>query len=501
MEILTRVLKDNIQEFGAYPFLYDGPKTYSNIETLKEAAEIRDLLVAGGIQPGDRVFVSMPNRAEVFYIYLGALLAGAIVVPVMYLLGRIEMTHIMRDAQPAAVFTDSHSLEKVLGAANEAHVAPDVWSADPSSKVAYLGARQCVPEAVVPDPRPDDVAVILYTSGTTGSPKGVMLTHKNLCANASQVIQASPDRDRGVTLGVLPLAHIFGFTVSTVTAMLGGSVVIFWKFDVEQVFEAIERHHVRTFAAVPAMLYAMVQSPHAASYDLSSLETVSSGSAPCPVPLIEAFRGKFHAEVLEGYGLSEAAPVVCGHRRGMPVKPGTVGVLVPGIEARIVDVEGHGLPSGEVGELWVRGDNVSPGYFRRLEATREVLDDEGWLRTGDMARFDEEGYLTIVDRKKDLIIRGGFNVYPRDVEEVLTRHPAVAEAAVVGMPSERLGEEVVAFVTAKPGMIVEDAEVLAFVGAVLARYKVPKEIRVVDALPRNAMGKVMKRTLKEWAKS
>ncbi len=501
MEILTRVLKDNIREFGESAFLYDGAKTYSNVQTLHEAERIRDLLISQGIQRGDRVFVSMPNRAEVFFVYQGAMMAGAVVVPVMYLLGQPEMAHIMRDAEPRAVFTDESSLQKVLAAADQAHITPETWSADPTSVVPSLSTLPSVRKASGPDPKAGDVAVILYTSGTTGAPKGVMLTHKNLYANATQVIQASPDRDRGVTLGVLPLAHIFGFTVSTVTAMLGGSVVIFRKFDVEEVFEAIQRHRVRTFAAVPAMLYAMVVSPHAISYDLSSLETVSCGSAPCPVPLIEAFRAKFHAEVLEGYGLSEAAPVVSGHRRGMPIKPGTVGVLVPGVKARIVDFDGRDLPRGDVGELWVRGDNVSPGYFRRPEATREVLDNEGWLRTGDVGFFDEDGYLTIVDRKKDVIIRGGFNIYPRDVEEVLMRHPGIAEVAVVGAFSERLGEEAVAFVTAKPGAMLEESEVLAFVARALARYKVPKEIRVVDALPRNAVGKIMKRTLKEWLQS
>ncbi|NMP23305.1 long-chain-fatty-acid--CoA ligase [Sulfobacillus harzensis] len=499
MQVLTRVLRDNVEEFGEYPFLYDGDLVYSNAESLRQSERIRDLLVAAGIQPGDRVLVSMPNRAEVFFVYQGAMMAGAVVVPVMYLLGRPEIAHIMRDAEPAGVFIDDSSLDKVLGASEDAGLAPRIWSADPSDRVAWLWERGDYPAAAPPELREQDLAVILYTSGTTGAPKGVMLTHKNLYANAQQVIASSPDRDRGVTLGVLPLAHIFGFTVSTVTAMLGSSIVIFRKFDVRQVFEAIQRYRVRGFSAVPAMLYAMVQSPEADRFDLSSLETVSSGSAPCPVPLIEAFQAKFHAEVLEGYGLSEAAPVVSGHRRNMPIKPGTVGVLVSGVEARIVDFEGRELPVGHVGELWVRGDNVSPGYFRRPEATRQVLDADGWLHTGDVACLDEDGYLTIVDRKKDVIIRGGFNIYPRDVEEVLMRHPAIAEAAVVGVPSERLGEEAVAFVTAKPGAVIDEEEVLGYGRQVLAHYKVPKALRVVDALPRNAVGKVMKRTLKEWA--
>jgi long-chain acyl-CoA synthetase len=501
MQVLTRLLTDNLEQFGEYPMLYEGDKVYTNREILEQALALRNRFIAAGVQPGDRILVSMPNRTEVYVAYQAALMAGAIVVPVMYLLGIPEFEHILRDADPKVVVGDSSTADKLREAKNRANVQAQLWSADDGQPgfEPLFGTAPAPDPASLPTVHEDDVAVILYTSGTTGTPKGVMLTHKNLYSNARQTAGAGDNTERTVTLGVLPLAHIYGFTVTTINAMTGGSIVVFRKFDAEEVFRAIERHRVRTFAAVPAMLYAMVTHPAADHYDLSSLEAVSSGSAPCPVTLIEAFRQKFGAEVLEGYGLSEAAPIVSGHRPGMPIKPGTVGVLVPGVEARIVDDEGHDVPTGQVGELWVRGDNVTPGYYRNPEATNEALREGGWLATGDMAKMDEDGYLTIVERKKDLIIRGGFNIYPRDVEEVLLTHPDVAQAAVVGVSSERLGEEVVAFVVPKPGHQVVEEDVLRHAGSILARYKTPRQIFVVDALPVNTVGKVMKRTLRAWA--
>jgi len=503
MKVLTRVWYDASAQYGEIPFLYDEDRMYTNREAIGEAERIRDILLARGLKPGERVVVSMPNRAEVLMIYQGAMMAGATIVPVLYLLGESEMMHIFANAEPRAVFCDRSAAAKALAAGQSLGIAPWWISVDRDTDgFEYLGDLPVT--ETVPDPplvQEDDIAVILYTSGTTGNPKGVMLTHQNLYGNARQVIASGEREERTVTLGVLPLAHIFGFTVSTVTAMLGGAIVIFRKWDVEQVFAAIERYRVRSFSAVPAMIYAMVHSPFTERYDLSSLESVSSGSAPLPVPLLEAFRERFGAEVYEGYGLSEAAPVVSGHRRGMPVKPGTVGVPIEGVEVKIVDFEGRDVPVGEVGELWVRGENVTPGYYRNPDATAQVLRPGGWLATGDMARRDPDGYLTIVDRKKDVIIRGGFNIYPRDLEEVLLRHPSVAEAAVVGVPSERLGEEPVAFIVPRPGQPWDEMELIRYCAERLARYKVPRAVYPVDALPRNGVGKVLKTTLRQWAQT
>ncbi len=491
MQVLTRVLAENVQQYGEYPFLYDQERVISNRQAFQEAERIRDLLVDSGVHGGDRVMVTMPNRAEVLSAYQGALMAGAIVVPVMHVLEEPEIRHILADSQPRAVFLDRHTAAKVETAARYVPDAPELICVDagvralPSLAQALQGTSSGHRTARVAE---NDVAVILYTSGTTGKPKGVMLTHKNLYSNARQVAEDNPS-DRSVTLGVLPLAHVYGFTVTTINAMLGGSIVLFPRFEADKVFQAIERYRVKMFSTVPAMIYAMVYSPSRSHYDLSSLEYVSSGSAPCSVALIEAFQSAFHADVLEGYGLSEAAPVVSGHRRGMPVKPGTVGVPVSGVDVRIVGGDGQDLPPGEIGELWIRGDNVTPGYYRNPDATREVLHGGGWLATGDMASIDPDGYLSIVERKKDIIIRGVFNIYPRDVEDILLRHPDVAEAAVVGMASDRMGEEGVAYVVAKPGTRARPEEILEHASRFLARYKLPRHIVVVDTLPKNGVAR------------
>jgi long-chain acyl-CoA synthetase len=281
--------------------------------------------------------------------------------------------------------------------------------------------------------------------------------------------------------------------------MRGASVVVLPRYDVREVCEAIQRYRVERFSAVPAMIYSLLTDPATEEYDLSSLQSVGSGSAPLPVSVIEGFRTKFGADIYEGYGLSEAAPTVAAHRRDEPIKPGSVGRAFPGVEVRIVDDLGNDVPDGEPGELIVRGENVTPGYFRNEEATREAIRD-GWLHTGDVARIDEDGYIFIVDRKKDLIIRGGFNIYPRDLEEAISRHPRVAEVAVVGVPSERMGEEVVAFVTRQPGNGVSEADLLAYCQERMAKYKTPRRVVFLNELPRSGGGKILKKVLREEAR-
>lgn len=304
--------------------------------------------------------------------------------------------------------------------------------------------------------------------------------------------------ERGTTLGVLPLAHVYGLTVSNICFLTGSSIVVFRKFNVEEVFQAIEKYQVKGFSAVPAMIHAMLAYPGADNYDTSSLETVSSGSAPLPVALLHAFEHKFGAKVLEGYGLSEAAPIVTAHRKNMEIKPGSVGIPIPGVEIKIVDENGQEVPTGEVGELIVRGDNVTPGYYQNPEESMRVLQNS-WLHTGDMARVDEDGYLYIVDRKKDLIIRGGFNLYPRDVEEILNAHESVMEVAVVGIPDERMGEEMVACMVKKTGTDVTEDELIRYCREHLAKNKTPRHIVFLESLPRNGVGKILKTSLRKTA--
>lgn len=344
-------------------------------------------------------------------------------------------------------------------------------------------------------PDPDDTAVILYTSGTTGRPKGVMLSHRNLVSNGlsgrgSEYEQRNPDTQ----LAVLPLAHAFGIVALNVIYLSGVSAVMHPRFDTTAVLSAIERHRIAAFAGVPAMFVALLYAPNAEQYDTSSLKFCVSGSAPLPVNILEGFEQKFGCTIREGYGLSEGSAVLTGHGVDMVRKAGSVGKPSTGVEVQIVDEDDTPLPTGEIGEVIARGPNIMKGYYNMPEETKEALRN-GWLHTGDMGRFDEDGYLYIVERKKDLIIRGGFNIYPRDIEEVLTAHPSVIEAAVVGVPSERMGEEVKAYVVVR---VPVEAEILmAYCREKLANYKTPSTIEFVNALPRNAIGKIDKKELRK----
>ncbi|WP_413300443.1 long-chain fatty acid--CoA ligase [Bacillus sp. 1P10SD] len=497
---LKELLETNITNFGEYPFLFFKEKSYTNVETKQFADQFAHGLRKLGINKGDRVMVCMPNCPEVLFSYQAITRVGAIIVPVMFTLHPKELHYIAEKSGAKAVITSSYVLANVEKSLEGLSAKPEVIVVDQPSSSQVKNFY----EVMVQDNCPldegvteEDTAVILYTSGTTGNPKGVLLTHKNLFSNAENSAKHN-ETERGTTLGVLPLAHVYGLTVSNVCYLTGSSIVVFSSFDIKEVFKAIEIYKIRTFSAVPAMIHAMLSFPGADQYDTSSLESVGSGSAPLPVALLHAFEQRFGAKVYEGYGLSEAAPVVTAHRKGIEIKPGSVGIPIPGVEVKVVNEEGKELPTGEVGELIVRGDNVTPGYYQNIVESSRVL-KEGWLYTGDMARIDDEGYVYIVDRKKDLIIRGGFNVYPRDVEEILNAHEQVFEAAVVGVPDERMGEEMVACVVKKPDSEVTEEELIRYCQDHLAKNKTPRRIVFLEALPRNGVGKILKTHLRQTA--
>lgn len=497
---LKDLLENNIAEFGEYPFLFFKEKTLTNVETKKYADQLASGLRQLGINVGDRVMVCMPNCPEVIISYQGITRIGAIIVPVMFTLHPKELHYIARNSGAKVIITSSYVLQNVEKSLEGLPVRPQVLVVDRPTGEKTINLYDVMIQGsshLSVDVKPEDTAVILYTSGTTGNPKGVLLTHKNLYSNAENSAKHN-QTERGATLGVLPLAHVYGLTVSNVSFLTGGSIVVFPAFDAKEVLKAIEDYQVKSFSAVPAMIYALVSYPQADEYDTSSLESVGSGSAPLPVALLHAFEKKFAAKVYEGYGLSEAAPVVTAHCNGIEIKPGSVGIPIPGVEVKIVDHHGAEVPNGEVGELIVRGDNVTPGYYQNEQESRQVLKDN-WLYTGDVARMDDEGYLYIVDRKKDLIIRGGFNLYPRDVEEILNAHEMVAEAAVVGVPDERMGEEMVACIVKKQGAEVTEEELIRYCQDHLAKHKTPRRIVFLETLPRNGVGKILKIHLRKTA--
>jgi long-chain acyl-CoA synthetase len=346
----------------------------------------------------------------------------------------------------------------------------------------------------------DDTAVILYTSGTTGQPKGAELTHSNMILNArlsDTQYHAEPD---DVHLVTLPLFHSFGQTVQMNTGFYNKAALsLLPRFDADAALTIMERDNVTIFAGVPTMYWAMLHHPDLGKFDIAKiarhLRLAVSGGAAMPVEVMRAFGEKFGVQILEGYGLSETSPVATFNRLDRPAKPGSIGLPVWGVQVRIVDPMDNDVPQGEMGEILLKGHNIMKGYYKRPEATAEAMRG-GWFHTGDLARMDEEGYIYITDRVKDMIIRGGFNVYPREIEEVMMTHPSVSLAAVVGVPHERHGEEVKAYVILKPGQMVDDEELIAWCRGCMASYKYPRVIEFREALPMTATGKILKRELR-----
>ncbi len=521
----------NCRRFGPYTaIIYEDQgdvREYTNMDIAREAAQLAAGLQALGVQKGDRVIVMMINSPEVIIAYQAIARVGAIIIPVMPLLKAPEVRYIAENSAARAVITsllllsmvrealaDVPTMQHIISTGNpadihnEQFIAPEnVGHHDASSSShprisAYqevvASGQAAAGDFLLPSSAasPHDSGVILYTSGTTGRPKGVVLSHRSLLSNA--MAGRGPERevrDEETQLAVLPLAHAYGILAANVFFLRGVTIVAHPRFDTVAVLSAIERYRIVSFAGVPAMFVALLYTPDVDKYDTSSLQVCVSGSAPLPVAVLEAFEQKFGCRILEGYGLSEASAALTGHSLDIERRPGSVGKPLADVEILVVDENDQPVPVGEVGEVIARGPNIMQGYYNMAEETQTAMRN-GWLHTGDMGRLDEDGYLYIVERKKDLIIRGGLNVYPRDVEEVLNRHPAVIESAVIGIPSERMGEDVKAFVVTREPV---DAQILkAFCQASLANYKTPSEIEFINMLPRNAVGKIDKKELRSF---
>jgi long-chain acyl-CoA synthetase len=458
---------------------------------LREAAgQMSTLLASMGVEPGDRVGLMLPNVPAFPIAFYGALAAGAVVVPMNPLLKSREVAYYLSDSGAKAVVAwHAAAGEAAKGAAD---AGAQVLVADTPDLGGVLGGLDAAPE---PSARggPDD-AVILYTSGTTGRPKGAQLTHDGLVRNATltsrTLIQNNPD---DVIMGCLPLFHVFGLTCGLNAAVATASTLtLLPRFDGAKALDIIQRDRVTIFEGVPTMYAAILHLPDADPEKAATLRVCISGGAAMPVEILRAFEEKFGCMILEGYGLSETSPVASFNHPDQVRKPGSIGTPVVGVQMRLIDDAGETVTEGEIGEIAIRGHNVMKGYWGKPEATAEAIRD-GWFRTGDMARVDSDGYYFIVDRKKDLIIRGGYNVYPREIEEVLHEHPAVAEVAVVGIPHPDLGEEVGAAVALKPGASATPEELRGFAKERVAAYKYPRHVWLVDALPKGPTGKILRR--------
>ncbi len=445
-----------------------------------------------GQRPGDRVGIMLPNVAEFPVVCYGVLRAGGIAVPMNPLLKAREVAYFLGDSGAGLIFAWHAFADEARGDAGQVDAEPIV--VDLAGFADLLAAAAADYE--VADRDTEDTAVILYTSGTTGEPKGAELTHGNLTSNTevacTDIIGATPD---DVIFGGLPLFHAFGQAAALNVAVASGAcLTLLPRFDAEHALRIIAGHRVTVFEGVPTMYVALLHRPDRAEFDISSLRRCISGGAALPVEVLRGFEEAFGVPVLEGYGLSETSPVASFNFAGRERKPGSIGTPIRDVRMRVVDKEDHEVPQSEVGEIVIRGPNVMKGYWHRPEAAAEAIRD-GWFHTGDLARVDEDGYFYIVDRKKDLIIRGGFNVYPREIEEVLYEHPAVAEAAVIGVPHSALGEEVGAAVTLKPGAGTTAEALREYVKSQVAAYKYPRHVWIEEELPKGPTGKILKREI------
>ena len=455
------------------------------------SARIAGLLREKGFQPGDRVGLMLPNVPFFPPIYYAILRAGGIVVPMNVLLKRREVAYYLNDSGAKLLFGwHDFAAEAEPGAADAAFIAVDPEFA----QVAFAAE----PRHEVAEVADDDPAVLLYTSGTTGQPKGAELTHANLIANVETCVQTLiVVNDDDVVLGALPLFHSFGQTCAmNVATAAGATLTLIPRFDPLKALQMIERDRVTVFEGVPTMYNAMLAVPEEAraGLDLSSLRLCVSGGSALPGEVLREFEATFDCQILEGYGLSETSPVASFNHPQRARKVGSIGTPIRGVEMKVVGEDGADLPAGEVGEIVIRGHNVMKGYWGKPEATAGVMRD-GWFHSGDLAKVDEDGYFFIVDRKKDMIIRGGYNVYPREVEEVLYEHPAVAEAAVVAVPDREWGEEVGACVALKPGERIDPDQLRAYVKERVAAYKYPRHVWLVNELPKGPTGKILKREI------
>jgi len=532
---LARLMEDNTARFGEYDFACFEGQWHTNVEMNRMANKLGNALKSLGVKKGDRIGVQLLNCPQLIQAFFAAFKIGAILVPVNPSLHAHELAYIYQDASIVALISSVDYIDVIREARREATMLESVILVGeeiPQDAMSYDKiVKQAPDELVMEDTDNDDVAVILYTAGTTGSPKGVMLTHYNWYTHISGYYELVLLDNRGVTLNgrvserdagqgkmiekdvevfgvdrrrisliTLPLFHGYGVFAVNLEFLTGGKLVILRRWDTEEAMKRIEQFKVTEFRGVPTMYIQILNHPHADKYDLSSLQTCVCGSAPMPLEVARSWKEKYDIDIWEGYGLSEATTVNCGNLAGRrPPKYGSIGKCYQKCNTiKIFDQNDQELPAGQIGEIVIKGPCVMKGYWHKPEETAEVLRN-GWLYTGDIGYADEDGYIYLTERKKDLIIRGGENVYPKEVEDVLHNHPQVLEAGVVGVPDPVYGEEVKAFVVLKTAGSASGEELIDFCKKHLPTYKRPKSIQLMDSLPKSAVGKILRRELRKLA--
>jgi long-chain acyl-CoA synthetase len=498
---LAVILRESRNAHPEKPLCHIAEQTFSYAQVDEISGRVATSLRNLGVGRGDKVAVQLPNLPHFLFAYFAILKAGAVMVPLNPLLRAPEVSYHLHDSESRLLITfETFAEEAVKGAADLPTYVVNLPGNDqrPEGTKHFDELYFADDTGDIEPTNADDTAVIIYTSGTTGKPKGAELTHFQLFMNCTVAGELFEIRDDDVGMAVLPMFHVFGLSsVLNVTVRYGGSLVLVPRFDAKTVVDELAHHRCTIFSGVPTMYFALLQAD-TEGHDLSALRVGVSGGAAIPGEVIRAFEEKFPGVViLEGYGLSETASTTTFNINAEQRKVLSIGKPIWGVEVRVVDEDDNELPPGtdNVGEIVIRGHNVMKGYYKKPEATAEAFRD-GWFHTGDLAYRDEDGYFFIVDRKKDLVIRGGYNVYPREIEEVLFDHPGVAAAAVIGKPDEKLGQEVLAFVVAKEGVKLTSDELIAHCKERLAAYKYPREVRVIDELPMGPTGKVLKKELR-----
>ncbi len=502
---LARLLVDSARRRPGDVAVRFGGRSWTFADLDQASNRLARGLIARGVSTGDRVALCCINSPWFVVSYFAVLKAGAIVVPVNLLLHAEEIQFVLEDSGARAIIYHE-VVDKVVAAVRpRLAVAIDAIAIGPTAIAGAVAYDDVVahhaPDAVCVEVEApvDTVAALLYTGGTTGTPKGVMLTHDNLLTNVAAVTEALHVQQFGhdVIITVLPMFHAFGATTGFLAPIsAGATLVALPQFAPDSTCRAIQDERATVFLGVPTMYAMMANLPPDTTYDLSSLRCGVSGGAAMPESVLRRFEQRYGVRVHEGDGPTECSPVTCVNPIGGPTKVGSVGVPIPNVEMAILDDEARPLPVNTVGEVCVRGRSVMKGYWNQPEETRAVFHAGGWLRTGDLGKVDEDGYFYLVDRRKDMIIVHGINVYPRQVEDVLYRHPAVAEAAVIGVPSDLHGEMPKAFVALKPGEDVAARDLIRFCRAHLARFEVPRRVEIRTSLPKSGAGKILRRALR-----
>jgi long-chain acyl-CoA synthetase len=500
---LVELADAKVRSCGEYVYAVFEGQEITNVEMQRRSMRLAAALRSIGVKRGDRVLIQMPNCPEVFQSFGAVWRIGAAVVPVNHMIGAEESAFIYRDCEAKTLIASSDSLPRVESCRANAPALRNVILVGSTVPAAYHSYRHLVEEGPeetgIAEVDDDDLAAIIYTAGTTGQPKGAMHTQRSLYFAGKMLNDSVPVPEGNVSVFALPMCHVYGISCMVASFFHGqGKAVILPSFTVDRIFEAIQTYNGNLFTGVPTLYVYMLLHPDPKKYDLSSMKWWISGSAALAPDTWYSFKEKFGFEIIEGWGLTETGASGCCNPPDGPKKVGSIGRPMPGAELKIVDDKDVELPQGQQGEIILRTPGMMKGYWKRPEETAEVLRD-GWVRTGDIGYVDADGFYFITDRKKDIIIKGGENICPREIEEVIMTHPGVCEAAVVGVKDGVYGEEIKAFVVANPGMQVTPEELNDLCCSRLKRFKTPKDFTFMEALPKNLVGKVLRKELRKMA--